>query len=73
MKNVFLGILIIFGILLVSCERNGDCYDPILEANHSGICAEIYAPVCGCDNKTYGNACEAAFNGIDEYQDGACR
>ena len=35
-------------------------------------CAEIYSPVCGCDDKTYGNACEAAVAGISVSAVGAC-
>lgn len=35
-------------------------------------CAEIYAPVCGCNGKTYGNACEASIAGVDVKKNGAC-
>jgi hypothetical protein len=32
-----------------------------------------YNPVCGCNNKTYGNACAAECAGITEYTKGPCK
>jgi hypothetical protein len=28
-------------------------------------CPDIYQPTCGCDNKVYGNACDANSQGVD--------
>jgi hypothetical protein len=36
-------------------------------------CILIYDPVCGCDNKTYGNSCEAINAGVISYTQGACK
>jgi hypothetical protein len=36
------------------------------------VCDDIAMPVCGCDDKTYGNACEAAAAGVSTSADGAC-
>ena len=36
-------------------------------------CSYNYEPVCGCNGKTYGNACEAECNGITNYTTGACQ
>ena len=35
-------------------------------------CTMQYNPVCGCDGRTYGNACMAAGNGVNVAQGGEC-
>lgn len=48
------------------------CIDAEL-INQTTVCYEIYAPVCGCNEKTYSNDCIAESNGIILYVDGACK
>jgi hypothetical protein len=48
-----------------------DC-GPIEGHCEACICPEVWAPVCGVDNNTYGNACEAECNRVGIAHDGEC-
>ncbi len=60
------------------CEEYQYCYfaDCGLESGvcvgRPWLCREIYAPVCGCDGLTYGNACAAASSGMSIAYNGPC-
>ncbi|MCH7413246.1 Kazal-type serine protease inhibitor family protein [Belliella sp. R4-6] len=49
-----------------------DCIDPS-KIKKDAACYMIYAPVCGCDNKTYGNDCIAINAGVKSFTQGACK
>lgn len=49
-----------------AADATGIC-EPIPEA-----CIEIFAPVCGCDDRTYGNECEAHAAGVSVVSEGPC-
>ncbi|MGC3945217.1 MAG: kazal domain protein [Chryseolinea sp.] len=59
-------------LMAATCSRDSEeeaCAEHEVE---DCMCTMEYKPVCGCNKKTYGNACDASCHGIDDYTDGAC-
>jgi hypothetical protein len=62
-----------------SCLTNEFCKRPEGTCGGAGTCTklpggcpDVWAPVCGCDAKTYGNSCEADFSGQQILHKGEC-
>ena len=58
-------------LVVTSCckEDSSSCVENI---NNDCVCTLQYDPVCGCNNKTYGNSCIAGCSGITEFTPGEC-
>ncbi|MBX2891991.1 MAG: hypothetical protein KF734_13765 [Saprospiraceae bacterium] len=70
MKNIFLTVASVSLLsFALSCKSNKCAEKPI---SADCVCTMQYDPVCGCNNKTYSNACMAQCAGIKEYKRGEC-
>jgi hypothetical protein len=71
------------GIAGITCDKGQYCNFPPSAQCGAGdmsgtceatpeLCTTIYAPVCGCDGKTYSSACVAARSGVSVAKEGPC-
>ncbi len=60
-------------LVMVGCN-DGQPDLPCIERERDGTgCYTVYDPVCGCNEKTYSNECEARAYGITNFKKGACK
>lgn len=69
LSNILKLMLSLTLLKFVSCSKEKECAEQIgLEC----IRTLPYDPVCGCNDKTYSNACHAEWAGIHNYTHGEC-
>jgi len=56
----------------LECQLDGDFPDAGGTCVKPCICTLEYVPVCGTDNKTYGNKCQAGCEGVAILKNGEC-
>jgi hypothetical protein len=67
-------IFVAYVLCLLGCEEEkptNTCIDK--DKIRTGACTNDYNPVCGCDRKTYSNACFADLSGVTSWSVGECK
>ena len=70
-------LLLCFALLMLSFKCTNDDVnvineDCLTDPTPDTVCSMDYVPVCGCDEKTYSNACVASAAGVLIWTDGVC-
>ena len=68
-------MIVIVLAMMFACEKQSLVVEPdcVEKINPDVVCTTQYDPVCGCNNKTYGNACAAGAAGIRVLYNGECK
>lgn len=77
-KSFFLLSLLTAALLFASCHTIGCDPEPMPCIDESKVCITCfctadYDPVCGCNDVTYTNECNAEVAGVTSYTKGTCK